>query len=34
MNSDLSSLQIRDIGEQGLLERLQRFCPPGMIGDD
>lgn len=34
MNNDLSSLRVRDIGEQGLLERLQRFCPPGMIGDD
>jgi len=27
-------LLIRDVGEQGLLARLQRFCPPGMIGDD
>ncbi|RCJ29059.1 thiamine-phosphate kinase [Nostoc minutum NIES-26] len=26
--------QVRDIGEQGLLERLQRFCPPEIIGDD
>ncbi|MTJ55314.1 thiamine-phosphate kinase [Anabaena sp. UHCC 0253] len=34
MNKDLSSLRIRDIGEQGLLERLQRFCPPDVIGDD
>ncbi|MGM3305817.1 thiamine-phosphate kinase [Anabaena sp. WFMT] len=34
MNSDLSSLRVRDIGEQGLLERLQRFCPPKIIGDD
>ncbi|MBD2626738.1 thiamine-phosphate kinase [Trichormus variabilis] len=34
MKSDLSSLKIRDIGEQGLLERLQRFCPPDVIGDD
>ena len=34
MNSDLSSLQVKDIGEQGLLERLQRFCPPEIIGDD
>ncbi len=25
---------IRDLGEQGLLRRLQRFCPPGMVGDD
>ncbi|MEH2178142.1 thiamine-phosphate kinase [Nostoc sp.] len=34
MNSELSSQQIKDIGEQGLLERLQRFCPPELIGDD
>ncbi|MDZ8025281.1 MAG: thiamine-phosphate kinase [Nostoc sp. DedQUE11] len=26
--------KIKDIGEQGLLERLHRFCPPEMIGDD
>ena len=34
MNNNLSSLRVRDIGEQGLLERLQRFCPPDTIGDD
>ena len=34
MNSELSSLQVQDIGEQGLLERLQRFCAPEIIGDD
>jgi thiamine-monophosphate kinase len=34
VNSDLSSLRVRDIGEQGLLERLQRFCPRDVIGDD
>ncbi|MEH1833538.1 MAG: AIR synthase related protein [Nostoc sp.] len=34
VNSELSSLQVKDIGEQGLLERLQRFCPPEIIGDD
>lgn len=34
MNSNLSSQQVKDIGEQGLLERLQRFCPPEIIGDD
>ncbi|MEA5549404.1 thiamine-phosphate kinase [Anabaena cylindrica UHCC 0172] len=33
-NSNLSSLRVRDIGEQGLLERLQRFCPSEVIGDD
>ncbi|GAC1460335.1 MAG: thiamine-phosphate kinase [Chamaesiphon sp.] len=27
-------MKIRDIGEQGLLERLQGFCPLGMVGDD
>ncbi|WP_375500667.1 thiamine-phosphate kinase [uncultured Nostoc sp.] len=34
MNRELSSQQVQDIGEQGLLERLQRFCPPEIIGDD
>ena len=34
MNSELSSQQVKDIGEQGLLDRLQRFCPPEIIGDD
>jgi thiamine-monophosphate kinase len=34
VNSELSSLQVQDIGEQGLLKRLQRFCPPEIIGDD
>ncbi|MCC5650317.1 thiamine-phosphate kinase [Nostoc sp. XA013] len=34
MNSKLSSQQVQEIGEQGLLERLQRFCPPEIIGDD
>ncbi|MBN3895587.1 MAG: thiamine-phosphate kinase [Nostoc sp. NOS(2021)] len=34
MNSELASQQVKDIGEQGLLERLQRFCPPEIIGDD
>ena len=27
-------LCVQDIGEQGLLERLQRFCPPDQVGDD
>ena len=27
-------LLIKDLGEAGLLERLQRFCPPGVVGDD
>ena len=34
MDHNLSSLRVRDIGEQGLLEKLQHFCPPGIIGDD
>ncbi|MFM7406601.1 MAG: thiamine-phosphate kinase [Cuspidothrix sp.] len=34
MNHNLSSERVRDIGEQGLLARLQRFCPPDVIGDD
>lgn len=25
---------IRDVGERGLIARLAKFCPPGMIGDD
>lgn len=27
-------LTVRDIGEQGLLQRLQAFCPAEVIGDD
>lgn len=27
-------MKVRDIGEKGLLERLQRFCPPEFVGDD
>jgi thiamine-monophosphate kinase len=34
VNHNLSSERVRDIGEQGLLARLQRFCPPDVIGDD
>jgi len=29
-----SSSRVRDLGEQGLLERLQRFCPAEIVGDD
>ncbi len=29
-----SSVQVQDIGEQKLLQILQRFCPPEIIGDD
>jgi thiamine-monophosphate kinase len=28
------NMQVQDIGEQGLLQKLQRFCPPEIIGDD
>jgi thiamine-monophosphate kinase len=34
VSSEVSSLRVRDIGEQGLLERLQRFCPIDVVGDD
>lgn len=34
MTKEFLSLQVQDIGEQGLLERLQPFCPPGIVGDD
>ncbi|WGV28361.1 thiamine-phosphate kinase [Halotia branconii] len=34
MNSELSSLKVQDLGEQNLLQRLQRFCPVEIIGDD
>ena len=27
-------LLVRDLGEHGLLERLQRFCPADVVGDD
>ena len=27
-------MKVKDIGEKGLLERLQRFCPAEIIGDD
>jgi thiamine-monophosphate kinase len=30
----MSDRQVRDIGEQGLLQRLQQFCPGEMVGDD
>lgn len=28
------SLQVKHLGEQGLLRRIQTFCPVGVIGDD
>lgn len=27
-------LTVADVGEQGLLQRLQAFCPPDVVGDD
>ena len=27
-------MEVRELGEKGLLERLQRFCPPDVVGDD
>jgi thiamine-monophosphate kinase len=30
----IEELLVKDLGEHGLLERLQRFCPPGVVGDD
>lgn len=27
-------MRISDLGEQGLLQRLQRFCPDNVVGDD
>jgi thiamine-monophosphate kinase len=27
-------MKVKDIGEKGLLERLQRFCPAEVVGDD
>ena len=31
---DIQALDIQAIGEQGLLKRLQSFCPPNLVGDD
>jgi thiamine-monophosphate kinase len=28
------NLTVKDIGEQGLLQILQKYCPPKIIGDD
>jgi thiamine-monophosphate kinase len=30
----MTRVKVRDIGEKGLLERLQHFCPPEIVGDD
>ncbi|WP_353929240.1 thiamine-phosphate kinase [Okeanomitos corallinicola TIOX110] len=34
MNTNLPSLKVKDIGEQGLLKIIQSFCPADIIGDD
>ena len=34
MSSNVSPLRVKDIGEQGLLKRLQPFCPNDIVGDD
>lgn len=34
MNSQNPSQLITDIGEQGLLRRVQHFCPAAVVGDD
>ncbi|HEY9848180.1 MAG TPA: thiamine-phosphate kinase [Leptolyngbyaceae cyanobacterium] len=30
----MENIKIQDVGEQGLLKRLQKFCPAEIIGDD
>lgn len=34
MSDPAPPLTVRDLGEQGLLHRLQAFCPAGVVGDD
>lgn len=34
MSKTTPDLLVQDIGEQGLLEQLQRFCPADIVGDD
>nr|WP_290226959.1 thiamine-phosphate kinase [Trichocoleus desertorum] len=34
MTDDLLRLKVQDLGEQALLQRLQRFCPVEIVGDD
>ncbi|MBM0740752.1 thiamine-phosphate kinase [Phormidium sp. CLA17] len=34
MNNLDSELSVRELGEQGLLKRLQAFCPAELVGDD
>ncbi len=34
LGPETAEVRIRDLGEQALLQRLHRFCPPHMVGDD
>jgi thiamine-monophosphate kinase len=34
VTDDLLGLRVQDLGEQALLQRLQRFCPEEIVGDD
>jgi thiamine-monophosphate kinase len=34
MKEETAGSRVRDIGEQGLLRRLQSFCPAELVGDD
>lgn len=34
MSNQLSSLLVKELGEQGVLKILQQFCPQSVIGDD
>jgi thiamine-monophosphate kinase len=34
MNQKKDCLKVQEIGEQGLLKRLQSFCPAELVGDD
>jgi len=34
VNSKPPALKVEDLGEQGVLKRLQRFCPAELVGDD
>lgn len=34
LGPEAGAIRVRDLGEQALLQRLHRFCPPQMVGDD
>ena len=34
LNAECSMLKVKDLGERGLLERLQSYCPKDIVGDD